>query len=207
MNEKVLLFSQKRFSIPLPKVTLLIISLMLFFLSVFRPGFSVTAGGWTSQEVYSPWQLIRAVNSTEALAEEILMEDVSLKGLYKLRLGFTASGYAKNTRSLTRELLEQVPGIARLCAVKVDGVFVGWLSDPSQLGEILDVILAENSGPDTISAGFKQKITAEYSYAPADALTDISAVSAAIRNMCTVEVVSLNPDGSIPAWAYGVRGD
>ncbi|MGI5936812.1 MAG: hypothetical protein ACOX7I_08435 [Oscillospiraceae bacterium] len=207
MNGRVLLLSQKRFSITLPKLTMLFLSLLLFFLSTFRPGFSVTAGNWSSEEVYSPWQLLQAVSRAEALAEEILMEDVSLKGCYKLSLKFTALGYSRNTRSLTRALLEQVPGIARLCAVKVDGNFVGWLSDPSQLGEILDVILAENSGPATISAGFKQKITAEYSYAPADALTDISAVSAAIRNMCTVEVVSLNPDGSIPAWAYGVRGD
>ncbi|HHU22890.1 MAG TPA: hypothetical protein GXZ52_05655 [Clostridiales bacterium] len=199
MNERVLLLSQKRISITLPKLTMLLLSLLLFFLSTFRPGFSITAGNWSSEGVYSPWALLRTVNQAEALAGEILMENVSLKGCYKVSLKFTSSGYSKDSRSLTRALLEQAPGIARLCAVKVDGTFVGWLSDPSQLGEILNVILAENSSPTTISAGFNQKITAEYSYAPADALSDIGAVSAAIRNMCSVEVISINPGGSLPA--------
>ena len=133
---------------------MLLLSLLLFFLSTFRPGFSVTAGNWSSEEVYSPWQLLQAVSRAEALAEEILMEDVSLKGCYKLSLKFTALGYSRNTRSLTRALLEQVPGIARLCAVMTAILSVA--VRPLSTGRNPGCYSGRNSGPPRIRR-FKQK--------------------------------------------------
>ena len=187
------------------KLALLMVSALLLFAANFNIGFRVTVGDWVSTGIYSPRALASAVEKAEALASDILCRNTSLRDAFSVSLRVTPNNYARDTRVLERTLLETAPGIVQICAVRVNGELVGWVSDASELGEVLDVIIGEKVCPETISAGFEQRITAEYSYAPADMETDITTMSKLLRECTTVQVVNMEPDDGL--YVSGMRYD
>jgi hypothetical protein len=172
---------------------LLCLSALLLFLSILRPGLSVTVGGETLPGVYRLSDVLRSAQAVRAAASELLCEDVEVGNIWAVHPRLCAGGYQTDTRALQRALLDQIPGIAYLCGVKVDGELIGWVYDPSALGEVLDAMLAEQVTPDTVQAYFAQEVTMEYSYAPEAAAYDMMEVSAALRDCLAVEVVRIAP--------------
>ena len=172
---------------------LLCLSATLLLLTILRPGLSVTVGGETLPGVYRLSDVVRTVYAVRGAATELLGGDAAVTVDWSLRPGLYAGDYQTDLRTLQRALLEQVPGIAYLCGIKVDGELIGWVYDPSVLGEVLEVMLAEQVTPDTVWAGFAQEVTMEYSYAPEGEAYDMMEVSAKLRDCLAVEVVNVPP--------------
>jgi hypothetical protein len=172
---------------------ILLISAAFLLASGFRPGLKISVGGETLPGVYRPSEVLISLMAAEEAAGEILHKNVDLEGVIKVRPALSAGGRWGEAKTLQRALIEQLPGITFMYAVKIEGELVGWVKDRSELGEILDTILAENCQPGTVSAGFKQKVKAEFSYVPLWAEPDSVAVSKALRDSLSVEVTNIDP--------------
>lgn len=170
---------------------LLFVSVLSLFLAVFRPGLTVTVGEQKLPGVYSPTAVWSCLRAAEAAAWEITGDTLDLSGAVSVTPGLGVGGLSRDTRTLERLLLESAPGVKKLWAVRLDGEFLGWAADPSVLGELTEAFLAENSGPDTASAGFGQKLTAKTSYVRAETAADRMALSGRLREAVRVETESL----------------
>lgn len=187
-SEKCELIATKR------SVCILLLTALAFLMaSGFRLGLTVTVGGKALPGIYRPFEIIQSVKAAEDAASEILWQPVSIEGGLSVRPGLCSKGLWGDTRALQRSLLEQVSGIIGLYAVKIDGERIGWVKDQSELGEMLEVLLSESCQAGTVSAGFIQTVTAEYSYAPEWSEVDSVAVSKSLRDSLIVEVVNVEP--------------
>ena len=201
MDERITRTRPAKKSPRISRTVLITASVALLFIANFRFGFFVTVGGRELAGVYSPRMLLTAVDSAEAAAAEILGESVSLRSLFEVRPQIITGDYSLDTLALERSLLDNTPGITRMCAVRVDGEFIGWVREQSEFGDLLDSLLGEKCTIYTVSAGFTKKITAQYSYASAALPADALELSRKIREMDIIQVVDIVPqipDGGLP---------
>ena len=178
------------------KVILLTLSVVLLFAANFRFGFSVSVAGKKLAGVYAPKELLAAVNAAEAAACEITGNELNLRDSFEIMPRLTMGEYSPDKLAIERALLDSAPGIKRLCAVRVDGEFLGWVMEQSEFAEILGSLLAERCTGHTVSAGFTKKITAQYSYAPSDVPYSAMEISRIIRDMDIIQVIDLAEDAA-----------
>ena len=177
----------------IPMAGLAILSALLLVAANFRLGIRVSIGDEHLRGVYSFSELQLAVRRTELLAGEILGEHVVLRPFYSVRPALTPGDYTRDMRLLEETLMGQVPGITRLCSVRIDGEFVGWVSEPSELGELIADMFASASVSGAVSARMPHEVTAEYLWARSDTHCDAMAISAILMEMTDIEVYAPAP--------------
>ena len=124
--------------------------------------------------------------STDQLCEMIETRLPELE--YDTRWRFAASGRERS--ELTRAILGEAEGVARVWEVSVDGEAIGLAADRSALGEVLMAAIAEAAPPDSLRAGFSSEIALRELYVPEGAATDLMELSAMIRSLVRVTWVS-----------------
>lgn len=162
---------------------LVAVTLLVLFVACFRPGVRVAAGGQALPGVYSVFDYYECLRAAEAAAWEITAQPADLSIACELSFGFGIGGLSRDTRALERLILEQAEGVEALWVARLGDEVVGWVTDPSVMGELAEVILAEGSGIDTVSATFSEDFTVTRSYAPGDTETDPMTVSARLRDL------------------------
>lgn len=195
---------ERKHLIRLVSLALLAISALLMFMVSFSIGFAVSVDDWSSRGIYSMKTIGNCVGAVETIASEILGEKTTLDGRYSVRLALRPGRLTEDLRVLERKLMESVPGIVRIYSVKVDGQHVGWVSEPSEIGEILLTALSSRSTVSTISASFDQEITMDYSYAGAQTPVDAMKVAERVLDLVSVTIVNLDPEEAVPTSAEGI---
>lgn len=168
---------------------LILLTAAILIMACLRPGVAVTIGGQRLPGVFSLFDLKSCVAAAEAAALEITMKPTDLSTHYSVKPGIAVGRLSRDTRALERLLLEQAEGVAVLWVVRFGGELVGWVSDPSVLGELAEVMLAEQSDSSTVSAEFSQKLTVTRSYASDATETDPMVVSKKLRELAEVVTV------------------
>ena len=165
---------------------LLTITLAALFLTCFRTGVRVTVGGQTLPGVYSIFEFYDCLGMAEAVAYEITMQPTDLRASCDLRLGLGIRRLPADIDALGHLLLENAEGVSRLWAVKLGGEILGWVSDPSVMGELAGSVLAEGIDVHTVSASFSEDFTITPGYAPDYAKADPMLISARLNELAEV---------------------
>ena len=185
------------------KAFLIMLSLTLLLAANFRFGFSVSVAGKELAGVYAPRQLLMALDAAEAAAREITGKDLNIRDSLSVRPRLTMEEYLPDRLVVERALLDNAPGIIKLCEVRVDGEFVGWVLEQSEFAEILGSLVEERCSAKTIFAGFTKTITVQDSYAPSSAPYSVMEVSRKIRNMNIIQIIDMDED-ALAASADGI---
>ena len=171
------------------KTVALVLGAAAFLLAWLRPMCAVSVDG---TRLLGEWRLsdVEAARAEAlAAAEEIARGETRLPELeYDTRWRFAASGRERS--ELTRAILGEAEGVARVWEVSVDGEAIGLAADRSALGEVLMAAIAEAAPPDSLRAGFSSEIALRELYVPEGAATDLMELSAMIRSLVRVTWVS-----------------
>ena len=113
-----------------------------------------------------------AVQSAENHASEILGYDYSVRDSIALEPGRTALTGESTGTELENAILENIEGIAKLYALKLDGETVAACEDASTIDSVLNTLLDKYTSKDTVSASFVQKVSISLEYVREELLLD-----------------------------------
>ncbi len=113
-----------------------------------------------------------AVQSAETHASEILGYDYSVRDSIALEPGRTALTGESTGTELENAILENIEGIAKLYALKLDGETVAACEDASTIDSVLNTLLDKYTSKDTVSASFVQKVSISLEYVREELLLD-----------------------------------
>ncbi|MEG1633130.1 MAG: hypothetical protein RR314_03660 [Oscillospiraceae bacterium] len=176
------------------KILLSVFAVAALLLANVRLVYSVRAEGEALPGTYTRAQLCRAESFAIAAAEELSLSDEAPAKLdTRARVSFSpADG---DTEALAAAYLESAPGIGVAWEVEVGGKSAGIVSDPSALGEVLEVMLADGAAREAVTVDFTEDITMHRVFVPEGRGDDMMEVARLIRGM--TEVMSVTGDGTV----------
>ena len=172
---------------------LITVTLAVLFLACFRPGVKISAEDKELPGIYSIFDFYDSLEVARAASFEIAREPADLGNVYKLSPGFGFGGLARDNGAIEQFLLERAEGVEELWAVKLGDEVVGWVSDPSVIGELIIDMITEGKRTGAIPSGFTNIPTVTRSYAPEGMASDPMIISARL-----IEMLSLAGDEHMP---------
>lgn len=109
---------------------LLVLSLVLVAAANLHVGYAMTVGGETLAGVYSPGTVRLGEHVAALAAEEITAGDAQTP-VYARRLRLSLAPPGGDSAVVTDALLRATPGVAEGCAVRADGVILGFAESGS----------------------------------------------------------------------------
>ena len=176
------------------KFMLLPLALALLAAANLRVVYEVEAAAETAPGTYTAYEFRRGVLSSLAAAEEVAHGRPEAPELtVSPRLTFSkADGDALE---LCRWALDRTAGVKPAWRVAVGGEDAGLCSDPTALGEVMEVIIASGAVNEAVSATLTKDVELRRVYVPTEADTDLMALSAKMRGL--TEVMSITADGTV----------
>ena len=113
-----------------------------------------------------------AVQSAEDQASEILGYDYSVRDSIELEPGRTAATGESTGTELENAILENIEGIAKLYALKLDGEIVAACEDAGTIDAALNAVLDRYTSKDTTSASFVQNVSISLEFVREEFLCD-----------------------------------
>ena len=111
-----------------------------------------------------------AVQSAEDHASRILGYEYSVRENIALEPGRTAATDESTGTDIENAILENIEGIAKLYALKLDGETVAACEDAGTIDSVVNAVLDRFTSKDTVSASFIQKVSISLEYVNEDLL-------------------------------------
>lgn len=169
------------------------LALALLLAANVRVVYAVAADGEAQDGLYRASDVRLAREEAARAAEEIARGDAAPPEVTR-RVRLTLRAPDGDPAALTEACLARTGGVDAAWAVTVDGVPAGVVADPSALGEVLEVLLAEGASREAVTARFSKSIVLRRVFVPAGEEDDLMAVSRLVRDL--TEVVSVTADGT-----------
>ena len=162
---------------------LMAVTLAAIFLTCFKPGVRISAEDAELPGIYSIFDFYDSLEAARGASFEITMGAADISAAYTLRPGFSFGGLARDNSAIEQFLLERSGGVEKLWAVKLGDEVVGWVSDPSVIGELIVDMIAEGKRTGALPSGFSNVPTVTRSFAPEGMATDPMIISARLIEM------------------------
>jgi len=165
---------------------LITVTLFALFLACFKPGVKISADDAELPGIYSIFDFYESLEVARNASFEITMGPADISSVYTLRPGFSYGGLARDNSAIERFLLERSEGVEKLWVVKLGDEIVGWVTDPSIIGELIIDMIAEGKRTGALPLRFANVPTVTRSYAPEGKAADPMIISARL-----IELLSL----------------
>ena len=165
---------------------LIAVTLAALFLACFRPGVKISAEDAEMPGRYSIFDFYDSLEVARGASFEITMGTADLSAVYTLRPGFGVGGLVRDNSAIEQFLLERSEGVEKLWVVKLGDEVVGWVSDPSVIGELIIDMVAEGKRTGALPSGFANVPTVTRCFAPEGMADDPMIVSARLIEMLSI---------------------
>lgn len=166
----------------------------LLLMANLRLCYTVGVGGDSAEGVFTPAQLRDSRRCALAAQEEVARCDEAAPAVCSVpRLTLRAPD--GDTQLLTRHILERSDGVKRCWRVYVDGGDAGLCTDPTALGEVIEVIIARGAVEEAVSASLTGEVEVKPVFVPEEAEADLMTVAANIRGV--TQVMSVTAEGLV----------